>query len=484
MLLGLALTAASFVCGAPLAQAQVDRPPQFVELAFDGSLAIPMWQATRDFARRSKLQSTPVNFTYFISGVYYVEKVKRTKYVEPLKGAGASAIGWGGDAADILARYDQTNMAYDEKNEIASHANAHFGGARWSLQNWRDEFRQFHKIIFDFFNFNGVQPTPKFPSGWRFGERQMVGFRAPLLETSAGLWTTLKEYGYRYDTSKTSQPNYWPARDANSGTWNFPLASLVIAGTGKRTLSMDYNFYVADSRALPNPAEKARYKRQMVETYLQYFENNYNGNRAPVHIGHHFSLWNGGAYWEAMQEFASKVCGRPEVKCVTYTELADFMDTRTPAQLRGYQAGNFPKLPPVRIAMGEPTLDVDIRMASIEPGVRGNASNATTYGLQVVGRDALAPGDQIEVRANGHLMGFNGDGLINADHLRRLFKGQNIAIESRILRDGVEIARATQKVSNVGDETEVIATESLEEHALLGDMPEAHLDELGPENAD
>lgn len=463
------------------ATAQVDRPPQYVLLAFDGSSSISMWKATRDFASRSKLQNAPVNFTYFISGVYYVGKANKAKYIEPTHGPGASAIGWGADNADLQTRYDQTNLAFDEKNEIASHANAHFDGSKWSLQNWRDEFRQFHKIIFDFFNFNNLTPTALYPNGWRFLEKSMVGFRAPLLGTNQGLWDTLREFNYRYDTSKTSQSNYWPKRDAIGGFWNFPLASLVIAGTGKKTLSMDYNFYFADSKALANPGAKQQYKKQMIETYLQYFDQNYNGNRAPVHIGHHFSLWNDGAYWEAMQEFALKVCGRPEVKCVTYSELADFMDTRSAAQLAGYQAGQFPKLAPMVLAEGVPSLDLDMKVAMVAPGMGGNQTSSNALALYLTGNDrALQIQDRLEVRVNGEPLQMTAaDRFLDIETLRKDYRGQDVTIEARLLRQGAEIARATHLLQDVGGSSERVSDAPQEARALLGDLPEAHVDELG-----
>jgi hypothetical protein len=50
---------------------------------------------------------------------------------------------------------------------------------------------------------------------------------------------------------------------------------------------------------------------------------------------------NGGAYWNAMFRFAEEVCGLSEVQCVTYSELADFMDLLTPEQIAAYQKGEF-----------------------------------------------------------------------------------------------------------------------------------------------
>lgn len=462
---------------ATFAFAQVERPPQYVLLAFDGSSSISMWKMTREFAKRATSQGAPLNFTYFISGVYYVGKANKGKYTEPTHGAGASAIGWGEGEDDLLARFDQTNLAAQEKNEIASHANAHFDGSKWSFQNWRDEFRQFHEIIFNFFAFNNLKSLSKlFPTGWVFGEKSMVGFRAPQLGVSPGLWDTLRDFGYRYDTSKTSRSTYWPQRDPK-GFWNFPLAQLAIAGTGKRTLSMDYNFYFADSKALPDPANKERYKRQMLESYLQYFESNYNGNRAPIHIGHHFSLWNGGAYWEAMQEFALKVCSKPEVKCVTYREFADFMDSRTPEQLRAYEGGNFQKNVPIRLAQGVAPLDLDVRVAELRPGQVGNMASSAKFVVRLNGGERLNPGDQIEVRANGATVRLRPDRALDIDSVRRRYSGKSVEIETRVLRGGVEIARATQNLRAVGQSAEELETDLKEDRALLGDLPEAHLDE-------
>ena len=67
----------------------------------------------------------------------------------------------------------------------------------------------------------------------------------------------------------------------------------------------------------------------------------YTGNRAPLHIGHHFMNYGGGAYNEALKAFASAVCGLPEVRCVTYAQLADFMDQQNAETLAAYRKGDF-----------------------------------------------------------------------------------------------------------------------------------------------
>ena len=89
---------------------------------------------------------------------------------------------------------------------------------------------------------------------------------------------------------------------------------LRIAGWGKGTLSMDYNFFVAHSGAVNDPRRYELAREQMLQTYLAYFKANYAGNRAPLHIGHHFSYYQGGAYNEALKSFRARSAACP--KCV------------------------------------------------------------------------------------------------------------------------------------------------------------------------
>jgi len=51
--------------------------------------------------------------------------------------------------------------------------------------------------------------------------------------------------------------------------------------------------------------------------------------------------YGGGAYNEALKSFARAVCGLPEVRCVTYAKLADFMDQQNADTLAAYRKGDF-----------------------------------------------------------------------------------------------------------------------------------------------
>ncbi len=315
--------------------AKSERPPQFVMLSFDGSKSLSFWQESRTFA-----QEENVAFTYFISGVYFLATADKNNYVEPRLGAGKSAIGFGGSKQDIQPRIAQVYQAALDGHEIASHANAHYDGASYSTSMWNSEFEQFFSLITNAWKHSGVPEQE--PTEWSYYiNNDVVGFRAPQLGVGNGLWASMSQYGFAYDASRVDRMNYWPKKI--NGIWNFPLAGLTIAGTNKRTLSMDYNFYMAQSKAEPGPASKYKeYEDQMFKTYQAYFNNNYYGNRAPLHIGHHFSKWNGGAYWEALKRFATSVCTLPEVKCVTYKELVNFVETHQ-ADINSFESGDFDK---------------------------------------------------------------------------------------------------------------------------------------------
>ena len=176
--------------------------------------------------------------------------------------------------------------------------------------------------------------------GFAFTPKDIVGFRAPYLAHSPGLYATLAERGFRYDTSGTMPAQKWPEK--RDGIWRFNLAEIKLAGSGRATLSMDYNFLVAQSGAAPIASRREQFRQQMLDSYLNYFRANYTGNRAPIHIGHHFSDYQNGAYRDALKAFARSVCGLPEVRCVTYKTLADVHGQAAARHARGLSQGRFP----------------------------------------------------------------------------------------------------------------------------------------------
>lgn len=320
------------------AQAEVERPPQFVVMAFDNCTELERWQELTDFAARMNEDGDRLHFTFFVSGINYLADASRNIYEGPHQRRGASRINFGGSPEEIRRRVTYVNALHRDGHEIASHAVGHFNGASWSAADWEKEFRAYGDLV------RNVGPN----SGntdvkLAFSPEDVIGFRAPYLAKGPGLFQALRANGFRYDTSGDSAADEWPAKI--DGVWRFNLARLKIQGSGKNALSMDYNFLVAHGRGSKDPRHIDAAREQMLATYLAYFKSNYAGNRAPLHIGHHFSAYQNGAYNDALKSFARAVCGLPEVRCISYAKLADFMDQQSPDTLAAYRKGDFARAP-------------------------------------------------------------------------------------------------------------------------------------------
>ncbi|GAA3394015.1 hypothetical protein GCM10017752_37450 [Streptomyces roseoviridis] len=84
---------------------------------------------------------------------------------------------------------------------------------------------------------------------------------------------------------------------------------------------------------------------QMRDGLVQAFQRSYHGNRAPLIIGNHFESWNGGTYMRAIEETIATVCVQKDVKCVSFRQLADWLDAQDPgvlAKLRTLKVGEAP----------------------------------------------------------------------------------------------------------------------------------------------
>jgi hypothetical protein len=315
----------------------VERPPQFIAIAFDNCTELERWQEWTDFAAELNRSGERVRFTFFVSGINFLSNAKKQIYQGPNQSRGASRINFGGSADDVRQRVAFMNALHRDGHEIASHAVGHFDGRSWGAAAWASEFSSFDSLLRNVAQNNELGAD----AGFAFSTKDIAGFRAPYLAHSPGLYTTLAQRGFRYDTSGTMPSQNWPEK--RDGIWRFNLAEIKLAGSGRATLSMDYNFLVAQSGAAPNASRREQFRQQMLDSYLNYFRTNYTGNRAPIHIGHHFSDYQNGAYRDALKSFARMVCGLPEVRCVAYRTLADYMDSLKPDMLAAYRKGDFPR---------------------------------------------------------------------------------------------------------------------------------------------
>ncbi len=306
------------------------RPPQFVMISFDGSGDPVLWRHWRAVGRE-----TGARFSFFLSGVYLLDPADARLYHPPRHPPGSSDIGFSPTAAAVAALVHQIALGAAEGHEIGTHYNGHFcepypGNVQtWTAADWTREIRQFRHLLV-------IAHVPIAPGS-------IVGGRTPCLQGRMDvLYPVLHRLGFRYDTSQTGVLGAWPVR--RDGVWSFPLTLIPLVGTGLRSLSMDYNFFVNQSGGVSGtPAQARVYEQQAYLSYLRYFNVSYHGDRAPINIGNHFATWNHGAYVRALTRFVRTVCGKPEVRCVTYSTLVDWLARLPPGALARYRAGRFPR---------------------------------------------------------------------------------------------------------------------------------------------
>jgi hypothetical protein len=316
--------------------------PQFVLLAFDGSRSLTMWENSRAFAKEMAASGTPVYFTYFINAVYLLDPKFHSWFQSPGQKAGVSNIGFGTSQEDVLARIAEINAAYAEGHEIGSHNVGHFEGGNWTFDEWMGQFDLFDKIVSRAESMNAAYHID-------VPLEDIVGFRAPDLSVNQEMYRALAAKHFLYDASKAGGGHSFPYKDQN-GLWQLSLPTITVGPAYKhkgsknpyqdRVLAMDYNLFLHDTKgkdlAKKETALWQTIHDQTLAALMNDFDEQYYkdgktgvpGRRAPVYFASHFSTWNDGVYWEAMKDFAREVCGKPEVYCITYRDLAMWMEAK------------------------------------------------------------------------------------------------------------------------------------------------------------
>ena len=306
------------------------KPPQFVVFSWDGGLqgSDQLFSHYRELAKAYN-----AHMTFFLTGIYLLPKAKASLYRPPMHKPGVAAISYPTDE-HIRATLGQLSKAWEDGNEIGSHFNGHFcgvkGGGDWSVEEWTSEIRQFYSFMENWKTNTGYTDIPALPFDPR---RDITGGRAPCLEGQKNLLPAAKSFGWRYDASSTGDFQIWPTK--KNGIWDFPLQMLPYEGGKYQGLSMDFNFLYnqANGETDGDPAKYTEWERGTVKSYMAGFNRVYYGSRAPMIIGNHFENWNGGIYMKAVDEVVKNVCVRKDVRCVSFRELADWMDVQKPETL-------------------------------------------------------------------------------------------------------------------------------------------------------
>lgn len=304
------------------------KPPQFVVFSWDGAGE----DSQKLFSHFRKVaKKYGVKMTYFLSGVYLLPEAKKDLYDPPQHSAGRSDIGFN-DTKGIHDTLREVRAAWKEGNEIGTHFNGHFcgpdgGGGTWSVDEWKSEIRQAKSFVKNW-KTNDPELTSEAPLPFDY-DKELVGGRTPCLEGRENMVAAARDLGFRYDSSGINN-QVWPAK--KDGVWDLSLQLVPVPGRDFETLSMDYNFMFNQSGVTQgDPAEHEYWGDQMRDGLLEAFDRSYDGNRAPLIIGNHFESWNGGTYMRAVEETIASVCTKSDVRCVSFRQLADWLDAQDPA---------------------------------------------------------------------------------------------------------------------------------------------------------
>ncbi|MEU5717202.1 hypothetical protein AB0G71_15695 [Streptomyces sp. NPDC020403] len=318
------------------------KPPQFVVFSWDGAGE----DGQKLFSHfREVSKKYDAKMTYFLSGVYLLPEEKKALYDPPQHSAGRSDIGFN-DTEGIRDTLTELRAAWQDGNEIGTHFNGHFCGpdggvGTWSVEEWKSEISQAKAFVKSWkTNTPALKAEAPLPFDY---DKELIGARTPCLEGQKNMVEAARTMGFRYDSSGIGN-QVWPTR--KEGLWDLPLQLVPVPGRAFETLSMDYNFMFNQSGTTQgDPDRHAYWGNQMRDGLLQAFDRAYKGNRAPLIIGNHFESWNGGTYMRAVEETIKAVCTQRDVRCVSFRQLADWLDAQDPAvlaKLRTLKVGQAP----------------------------------------------------------------------------------------------------------------------------------------------
>ena len=306
------------------------RPPQFVLVSFDGAVDPDLLAHWESVAERS-----PAHLSFFLSAVYLLGHDVTKSYQGPGHAAGSSAIGFvpnrsgQPDNAFLQTAIAGLRATQAKGNELGNHYGGHWcgsGGVKsWTAADWAAELNAVENVVGNVDANNHLVPTVGAP----YNPLEVAGSRTPCLEGNLdALYPVLAARGYRYDASNTRGLDDWPRK--RKGLWAFGFPAVTIPGLDHLAITVDYSLSTAFGGSATQgvlSADRAKeVSADVLQGYLAAFDHTYYGSRAPLEISNHFTHSDSDAYNNAVEQFMVKSCAKPEVQCVTYSELSDWLD--------------------------------------------------------------------------------------------------------------------------------------------------------------
>lgn len=217
---------------------------------------------------------------------------------------------------------------YVAGHELANHTATHTTSANTDLETWRTELATLTAFL--------VHEV-----GMR--EEEIVGFRAPFLETNQAMWEALEEFGFLYESSIPEQLTTPPIVSTGLDAYVWPhtldygAASSCLANAcpthpipGLWTIPM-WQWEGEDGfpHGVMDPATSSPDLLHEVLTFN--FQQHYSGNRAPLGLYLHAGQSAFPGRPEALRAFLEGALAKPNVWLITMRGLIEWMRAPVPA---------------------------------------------------------------------------------------------------------------------------------------------------------
>nr|WP_188305098.1 hypothetical protein [Streptomyces sp. CBMA123] len=287
-----------------------EAPPQFVVFTFDA----PTENDDHLFSRaRTAATTNGAQVTFFLRGIDLLPAAKRWQYQPPQHDVGTAAVPFPTDA-QVRATLQQLGRAWLDGDEIGDGFIGQFCGPKgagdWSTADWQSEIGQGYSMVDFWKTGTGFTDLPPLPFDY---QTELAGGRAPCPEGRKNLLPAEKDAGWRYDAGSPGGTQRWPSQ--TDGLWDFPLQRIPDASGTHEVLSTD----------------------QTPQTYLNAFDRVYHGSRAPLVIDTDLAPGRPSRLQES-EATMKDLCHRDGVRCVSFRQLADWLDAQDPAVLNHLRA--------------------------------------------------------------------------------------------------------------------------------------------------
>jgi hypothetical protein len=246
-------------------------------------------------------RETGARFTYFLSCTYLLTwETRANTAAGPWRGR--SNVGFGFSREDVAARLDHIWRPTRKATRSPIMPAAISTAASWSAGEWLHEFAEFDRIVAGAYEINGIEGEPE---GWRDWRNANGGFRAPYLSVGDGLFAALSRAWLSPMTPRRSRG----AGARPAGERHRDLRPADDPGRPRRPTRHRHGL---QSLRAPFGRVRARgrdgqFEERAYRAFLDAFEANMR-RANPLQIGFHFTLMNGGAYWNALERFVREVC--------------------------------------------------------------------------------------------------------------------------------------------------------------------------------